>query len=264
MSGPAEGTWRELSWSANLSLLFTEVPFLERFGAAREAGFRAVEFWWPHGHELQEVVRARRESGLQVALFNMDGGDLAAGERGFASHPQRREWWWERFELALELAGELEARRINVLAGNRMPGLAQEEQLKVLVENLRRAGAAAREVQVILLLEPLNPLENPDYLLPTTAHAVEVLSRLDGPVSLQLDLYHAQRTEGNLTALLETHHQRLGHVQIADCPGRHEPGTGEVRWPFVLGRLAELGYDGYVGLEYVPSGSTQDSLRWLR
>lgn len=252
-----------LRWCANLSMLFRELPFPQRFQAARQAGFQAVEFWWP-GEELQAVSAAREASGLAVAMHNMDAGDMAAGERGFASRPDRRDWWRVRAELGLELAARLGCRRMNVLAGNRLPDLPPEEMKECLVENLRQLLPAAREAGVTLLLEPLNPRENPRYLLPTVGDAVEILEAVgeDG-LALQLDLYHAAHTEGDLVEAIGTHFGHIGHLQLADYPGRHQPGTGQVRWRRVLGELERRAYGGYVGLEYTPLGSTEESLGWL-
>ncbi|WP_376791727.1 hydroxypyruvate isomerase family protein [Thermoflexus sp.] len=254
-----------LRFAANLSMLWREVPFLERFARAREAGFIAVEFHWPRGEDLQAVVEAARGSGLQVVLHNMDAGDMAAGERGYANDPARQEEWRERFVEALRLARRLECPRINCLVGNALPDVPRELQWAVVLENLRWALPQAREANVILTLEALNPIENPRYLLHRTSESLHVLRALGFPPNLkiQYDIYHMQRSEGNLVATLREIFPYLGHVQIADPPGRHQPGTGEIAWARVLGTLEALGYEGYIGLEYVPLGGTEESLGWL-
>lgn len=254
-----------LRFAANLSMLWREVPFLERFTRAREAGFEAVEFHWPRGEDLQAVVEAARASGLRVVLHNMDAGDMAAGERGYASDPDRQEEWRARFLEALDLARRLGCPRLNCLVGNARPDLPRELQWAVALENFRWALPRAQEAGVTLLLEALNPIENPRYLLHRTADSLHLLGALRFPPNLkiQYDIYHMQRSEGNLIATLREAFPHIGHVQIADPPGRHQPGTGEIAWARVLGALEALGYEGYIGLEYVPLGGTIESLEWL-
>jgi len=254
-----------LRFSANLSMLWREIPFLERFARARAAGFAAVEFLWPRGEDLDAVVAAVRASGLQVVLHNMDAGDIGAGERGYANDPDRQPEWRERFLEALELARRLGCPRINSLVGNARPDLPRELQWAVVLENFRWALPRAREAGVTLLVEALNPIENPRYLLHRTADSLRLLQALGFPPNLriQYDIYHMQRSEGNLIATIREVFPYIGHVQIADPPGRHQPGTGEIAWARVLGALEALGYEGYVGLEYVPLGGTDESLAWL-
>jgi hydroxypyruvate isomerase len=253
-----------IRWCTNLTMLFREVPFLERFQAAAEAGFAAVEFSWPSGVDLDALVAAKEAARVEVALFNIDTGDVASGDRGFANDPAKRDWWRERTEVALVLARRLNAHRINALAGNEVLGLSRAEMLDCLCENLTWAIPKAAAAGVTLLLEPLNHFESPRYLLNRTIEAVEVIERLNSPqVKLQFDVYHAQRTEGNLTRLLQTYIERIGHIQIADSPDRHQPGTGEINWRFVLSQLEAYDYPGSVGLEYIPVPATLDSLAWL-
>ncbi len=254
-----------LRFAANLSMLWREVPFLERFARAREAGFAAVEFLWPRGEDLEAVVEAVRASGLQVVLHNMDAGDIAAGERGYANDPARQEEWRERFLEALALARRLGCPRINCLVGNALPDLPRELQWAVVLENFRWALPRVQEAGVTLMVEALNPIESPRYLLHRTADSLALLRALGFPpqVKIQYDIYHMQRSEGNLIATIHEVFPHIGHIQIADPPGRHQPGTGEIAWGRVLGALESLGYAGYIGLEYVPLGGTEESLRWL-
>ncbi len=252
-----------LKWSANLTMLFKEKPFLERLQTAADAGFRAVEFMWPIGVDLDALVAARAASGVEVALFNVDSGDVPAGERGFPNDPARREWWLERILVAIELAERLGGcSRINVQAGNEVPGLSRAEMFDCLAENL--AWALEQSPNITFFLEPLNRFEHTRYILGRTSDALEIITRLNHPrLKLQFDVYHTQRTEGNLTKLIQTHFAHIGHIQIADSPARNQPGTGEINWKYLLGQLEALNYTGYIGLEYIPAPDTLGSFGWL-
>ena len=254
-----------MRFSANVSILFKEAPFPMRFRHAAEAGFSAVEFWWPSGEDLGEVEEAVRDAGLEVALFNFDAGDMAGGDRGLVSDPSCEERFRENVPVALELARSLGCRRLNALAGQEIPGMRREEQLELARGNVTFAAEAARKAGIEVLVEALNTFENGPYLLSNTEQAVGFVQSVGlENVKIQHDLYHMQRMEGNLVATLERHAGMIGHVQIADSPGRGEPGTGEIRYPYVLSRLEELSYEGYVGLEYNPTTeTTEESLAWL-
>lgn len=253
-----------LKFSANTSMLFTEVPFLDRFQRARDAGFGAAEFLWPAGTDLDDLVAAKEAASVDVALFNVNEGDLAAGERGFLSHPHRQEWWRDAFRQALGLAQRLGCRCLHTMAGNRLPGLSRQEQLACAVDNLRWALPQLEAAGITAMIEVLNLFDNPEFLLYHTSHAMELLDQIDTErVQFQFDAYHIQRMEGDLIATIREHVDRMGHVQIADSPGRHQPGTGEINYRNVLAALDDAGYAGYVGLEYVPLGTTEESLAWL-
>lgn len=253
-----------LRFSVNISMLFREVDFLDRFAAVAGAGFDAVEFLWPAGVDLDELVTAKERARVEVALFNVDAGDMAAGDRGFPNHPGRRDWWRERFLVALDLAERLGCRRINVLAGNDVDGLGRSEQISCLVDNLRWALPRAERAGVTLLLEALNRFEHPRYIFVRSAEVLDVVGTVGSPqVKFQYDAYHLQRMEGNLTATLRQAIGEIGHIQIADAPDRHEPGSGEINFRYLLGEVERLGYGGYVGLEYNPAGSSEESLGWL-
>jgi len=254
-----------VKFSANVSILFKEVPFLERFGRAKEAGFSAVEFWWPSQEDLGEVEAAIGDAGLSVALFNFDAGDMPAGERGLVSDPERVEQFRENVPVALDLAWRLGCRRMNVLVGHEKDGMGREEQLALARENFTFAADAAREAGVTVMVEAVNTFENGPYLLHTTGQAVEFVKGVGREnVKIQHDFYHMQRMEGNLVATLRENIGHIGHIQVADSPGRGEPGTGEIHYPYVLAELEDLGYDGYVGLEYNPTtGTTEESFGWL-
>jgi hydroxypyruvate isomerase len=254
-----------MKFCANVSILFKEVSLLERFGRAAEAGFSAVEFWWPSGEDLDEVERAIKDVGLDVALFNFDAGDMPAGERGLVSDPSRKEQFRGNVPVALDFAERLGCRRLNVLAGHEIPGMDRAEQLGLARENVRFAAdeAAGRGIEV--MVEAVNTFENGPYLLYTTVQAAEFVQSVGRDnLKLQYDVYHMQRMEGNLVATIRDHMDQIAHVQVADSPGRGEPGTGEISYPYVLGQLEETGYEGYVGLEYNPTtATTEESLGWL-
>ncbi len=253
-----------LRYSVNLSMLFKEVPFLERFEQTAKAGFEAVEFLWPAGTDLDDLVRAQQASGLKVALFNVDAGDMPGGDRGFANWPDRVDWWRGRFEVALELAGRLGCPQMNALVGNEIPGMAAEVQTECLLKNLAWAAPRARADRVGIAIEALNRFEHPRYPYNRTAQVVELLNQLGEPnVKLQYDVYHMQRMEGNLVPTIRANAARIGHIQIADAPDRHQPGTGELNYPYILAQIDATGYEGFVGLEYNPLGSSDESFAWL-
>ncbi len=254
-----------MRFCVNVSILFKEAPFLERFGRAKEAGFSAVEFWWPLGEDLDEVGRVVKDSGLSVALFNFYAGDMPAGDRGLLSDPGRQDEFRENVPVALELAGRLGCGKLNALAGHEGPGMSREERLDLARENVGWAADRAAQHGVEVVVEALNTFENGPYLLYTTRDAVEFVESVGREnVKIQHDFYHMQRMEGNLVANLREHAGRIGHVQVADSPQRGEPGTGEIHYPYVFGALEEAGYDGYVGLEYNPTTQrTEDSFAWI-
>jgi hydroxypyruvate isomerase len=252
-------------FSANLSMLFKEVPFLDRFARAAGAGFSAVEFWWPSDEDVGEVQKVVNEADLEVALFNFDAGDMPNGDRGLVSDPGRQEQFRENVPVALELARSLSCGRLNILVGQELAGMTRDEQLALARENVRLAADAAAEYGIGVVVEAVNTFENGPYLLYATEQAVEFVRDVSREnVRIQHDFYHMQRMEGNLVATLREHIGSIGHVQLADSPERGEPGTGEIRYPYVLAALEELGYDGYVGLEYNPTTeTTEESLSWL-
>ncbi|MCA1730377.1 MAG: TIM barrel protein [Actinobacteria bacterium] len=257
-----------MRFCANVFMLFSEAPFLERFERATEAGFSAVEFWWPGvaGEDPREVEKAVKDAGVEVALFNFDAGDmLGAGDRGLAGDPERKGQFQENVPVALELARSLNCRRMNVLVGLEIDGMGREEQLELARKNVGFAADEARDAGVEVVVEALSTFDNGPYLLSTTEQAAEFVRSVGREnVGIQYDFFQMQRMEGNLAANFREHFDMIGHVQIADSPDRTEPGTGEIHYPYVFGVLEELGYDGYVGLEYGPSTEeTEESLSWL-
>lgn len=251
-------------FAANIGFLFREVPWLERFAAARAAGFDAVEFAWPAAPP-DKVIAGVRGSGLAVALINMPAGDLDAGERGHANDPRSRDRWRRDFDAAIDLAGSIGCPVVNVLAGNRVDDVSLDLQVGCLHENLAWALPRARDARVRLVVELLNPIDNPRYLVTTLAAAVELLDAFDGAgLRFQFDTYHVAQVAADVSAAFREVGGRVGHVQIADFPGRHEPGTGGIDWDAFFGALDEAGYEGAVGLEYGPLAGTQAGLGWLR
>jgi hydroxypyruvate isomerase len=251
-----------LQFSANLSLLFTEHEFLDRFGAAARAGFKGVEFHFPYDFDKSVLAEVVMTSGVEVVLFNLPAGHWAAGERGIACLPERKAEFQDGVGRAIEYAEALGCTRLNCLAG--VPTASRDQASETLVDNLRFAAAATQRAGIRLLLEPLNTHDNPGFLVSTTAQALQVLDAVGSRnLQLQYDIYHAQVMEGDLARTLAAQLPKIGHIQIADNPGRHEPGTGEIRFPFLFERLQQLGYAGWIGCEYQPSGATADSFGWL-
>jgi hydroxypyruvate isomerase len=251
-------------YAANLTMLFNEVPFTERFERAAAAGFRAVEFLFAHNVDQGAVERELGRHGLELVLFDPEGGDFPAGDRGYLCDPARRDHLAKTIEDAIGTARRLGCRRLNVLAGNRATGASDADMRRTVVENFRQTAPRARAAGITLLIEALNTWESPRYFLDRSRLGLEIVREVNEPnVRFQYDCYHMQRMEGQLIETLTKNLEWIGHVQIADVPGRHQPGTGEVNYANVLQSLDAAGYDGYVGLEYRPSGTTEDSLAWL-
>jgi hydroxypyruvate isomerase len=251
-----------MRFAANVSILFKEAPFLERFGRAAAAGLTAVEFWWPP-EPVDEVEAAIREAGLEVALFNFYAGDMPAGDRGLPSDPERQGEFRDNVPVALELAEKLGCRKLNALVG--LDKGDRDGRLSLAADNIAWAADQAAQIGAEVLIEAVNTFENGPYLIPTTRDALAFIDRIGRPnVRLQYDAYHMQRMEGNLVATITEHIDRIAHIQVADSPGRGEPGTGEINYPFVLSAIESLGYEGWIGLEYNPTTTTEESLSWLK
>ncbi len=250
-----------LRFDLNISFLLKEVPFLERFERAVSLGFGAVEFPWPGDENLASIVERVRETGLKVVLMNFDAGDMASGERGFLNDASRKEWLRARVPRAIEFAAQIGCPQLNALVGNMIPGKSREEQIDLVRENLAWVADYAATAAIGVVVEALNSFENPRYLLTNTRDTLKLLAEVDRPnLKYQYDMYHMQRMEGNVIATLRGHVEQIGHIQIADSPDRHEPGTGEIHYPHVLAALDTLKYQGYVGLEYNPTASSE---AWL-
>jgi hydroxypyruvate isomerase len=249
---------------ANLSFLFCERPFFERFPAARAAGFGAVEFHFPYAFDRAALAEVVLTSGADVVLFNLPAGDWAAGERGIACHPRRIAEFQDGVGLAIEYAKLLGCPRLNCLAGIAPPESGAGKARETLVENLRFAAAVTQRAGIELLVEPLNTRDTPGFFLATSHAALALIEQVGhANLKLQYDIYHAQVMEGDLARTLEENLARIGHIQLADNPGRHEPGSGEINFPFLLDHLDRIGYAGWVGCEYRPSSTTEASFGWM-
>ncbi|HZF74205.1 MAG TPA: 2-oxo-tetronate isomerase [Acetobacteraceae bacterium] len=251
-------------FAANLSMMFTELPFLDRFAAARAAGFEAVEFLFPYEFPAAEIARRLKDNGLKQVLFNAPPGDWAAGERGTAALPDRREEFREGIRRALDYAAALECPRLHVMAGLAPAGVPHDTLTATFAANLDFAAELAMKAGVKPVIEPINHRDIPGFFLNTTDQAAAIIQAL-GPerVGMQFDLYHCQITEGDIVKRVERHLPLIAHMQVADNPGRNEPGTGEVNWPFVFRRIDELGFRGWIGCEYRPAGETTAGLGWF-
>jgi len=251
-------------FAANLTMLFTEVPFLDRFARAAAAGFSAVEFLFPYPYAVGDLRAALDRHRLSLVLHNLPAGDWDAGERGIACLPGRTEEFRAGVETAIRYAQALGVPRLNCLVGKTPPGEDPARVHATLVDNVRHAANALDAVGLQLLVEAINPFDIPGFHLTTTAQVLALLDEVGSPnVRVQYDIYHAQRTEGELAGTLSRHLARIGHVQLADNPGRHEPGTGEINYRFLFAHLDRIGYDGYIGCEYKPAGVTEAGLGWM-
>lgn len=251
-------------FAANLSMMFQEHDFLDRFAAARAAGFEAVEFLFPYDFPAREIAARLRDNGLALVLFNAPPGDWARGERGMACHPGRQQEFRDGILRALDYAGELGCPRLHVMAGMIPPGVAQGTLTSLYAINLAWAAERAIAQGVKCVIEPINQRDMPGYALTGTGNAVQVIEAV-GPerLGLQFDLYHCQITEGDLVPRMQALLPYIAHMQVADTPGRHEPGTGEVNWPFVFAAIDAAGYRGWIGCEYRPKGETLAGLGWF-
>ena len=253
-----------LRYDLNVSILLRERPLLERFDHAARLGFAAVEFWWPAGEDLLALARRVRDAGVQVALFNFDGGDLARGERGLLNYPARQAEFRANVPVALELAQRLGCTRLNALTGKWLPGEPRASQLERVRENLQWAAELARPLGISILLEALNTWDNGPVILSSTRDTLALIDSAGTPnLACQYDIYHMQRMEGDIIATIRAHAGRFGHIQLADSPGRNQPGTGELNFRAILAAIATSPYAGWVGLEYNPLGSSEQSLAWL-
>jgi len=251
-------------FAANLSMLFTEHPFLDRFERAARAGFTAVEFLFPYEFEVDEIKRRLDANRLELVLHNLPAGDWAAGERGIACLPDRVAEFRDGVATAIRYAKALGVPRLNCLAGKAPAGVGDAVVRETFVANLRFAAAALKEVGIRLLIEPINTFDIPGFYLSRTAQALALIDEVGSDnLFVQYDIYHAQRMEGELIATMTRQLARIGHIQLADNPGRHEPGTGEIAYERVFAALERIGYDGWIGCEYKPATTTEAGLHWL-
>jgi len=251
-------------FAANLSMMFNEVPFLDRFALAAKAGFKGVEFLFPYDHPAAEIAARLKDNGLQQVLFNAPAGDFGKGERGMAAILGKQAAFRDSIKLALEYATTLACPRLHIMAGLKPEGVAHDTLTAVYGANLAYAAEECAKAGVKPIIEPINHRDIPGFFLNTTDQAAAIIAAI-GPekLGLQFDLYHCQITEGDVVKRVEKHLPLIAHMQVADTPGRHEPGTGEVNWPFVFKTIDALGFRGWIGCEYRPAGETLAGLSWF-
>jgi hydroxypyruvate isomerase len=250
-------------FAANLTMLFGELPFLDRFAAAKAAGFGGVEYLFPYDFEKAALREQLQQHGLTQVLHNLPAGNWAAGERGIAILPDRVDEFRDGLARAIDYAKALDCHQLNCLVGIAPRDADVFELNDVLVDNLRFAAGALAKERIRLLIEPINTLDIPGFFLNRTEQAVQILSEVQSDnLFIQYDIYHMQVMEGDVARTLERHLPRIAHVQLADNPGRNEPGTGEINYPFLFRHLDAIGYRGWVGCEYKPRTTTVDGLGW--
>lgn len=249
--------------AANLTLLFNEVDFLDRFEAAAEAGFKGVEFLFPYAYQKEELAERLGKLGLVQVLHNLPPGDWANGERGIACHPDRIGEFEDGVGRAIEYARALGCEQLNCLAGIAPPGIPAESVRATLVRNLQFAAQQLERAGIRLLIEPINTYDIPGFYLSRTRQALDLIAEVGAEnLYLQYDIYHMQRMEGELANTIKSNVARIAHMQLADNPGRHEPGTGEIHYPYLFDLIDALGYGGWIGCEYRPAASTAAGLGW--
>ena len=251
-------------FAANLSFMFQELDFLDRFEAAQRAGFRAVEYLFPYDHAPAEIRARLEDNGLTQALFNLAPGKWEAGERGITALPGRQDDFRRSVDNALRYGEALGCRQIHVLAAIVPEGTDARACEDTYVGNLAYAADAFGREGVRVLIEPLNTIDNPGYLLSTVGHARQVIETVASRnLSLQYDFYHRQIMEGSLAAGFEQHRDIIAHIQVSGVPGRHEPDVGEINYPYLFDMLDNAGYEGWIGCEYRPAKGTLEGLGWL-
>ena len=251
-------------FAANLTMLFNEVPFLERFALAKTAGFKAVEFLFPYAYSTEEIKSALDNNALKLVLHNLPAGDWDAGERGIACHPDRVNEFRSGVAQAIEYATYLHVGQLNCLAGKAPVGVEAKLLHDTFVSNLQYAASELKKAGLKLLIEPINTFDIPGFYLSKTEQGIAILDAVGADNAfLQYDIYHAQRMEGELANTIQKHLSRIAHIQLADNPGRNEPGTGEIHYDYLFGLLDRLGYAGYIGCEYKPLKSTAAGLGWM-
>lgn len=252
-------------FAANLTMLFNEVPFMDRFEQAAQAGFEAVEFLFPYDFAAEDIRAKLKGNKLALVLHNLPAGDWAAGERGIACHPNRVDEFRAGVAKAISYATVLEVGQLNCLAGKLPDGVSAQQAHAVFVENLRFAAGELKKVGLRLLIEPINTFDIPGFFLSRTDQALAILKEVGADnLFIQYDIYHAQRMEGEIAATLRDRLPQIGHLQLADNPGRNEPGTGELNYAFLFKHIDAIGYTGWIGCEYKPKAATVDGLGWRK
>jgi hydroxypyruvate isomerase len=251
-------------FAANLTMLFNELPFLDRFAAAKAAGFSGVEFLFPYDFEKVALREKLDRYGLVQVLHNLPAGNWAAGERGIAVLPDRVAEFRAGVERAIDYAKALDCRQLNCLAGIAPAGADAKALHRVFVDNLRFAADTLAKHNIRMLIEPINTRDIPDFFLSRTQQAQDIIAEVGSDnLFIQYDIYHMQIMEGDLAPTIRKHLGRIAHIQLADNPGRNEPGTGEINFPYLFRYLDEIGYAGWIGCEYKPKTATEESLEWF-
>jgi hydroxypyruvate isomerase len=252
------------NFSANLSMLFTEVPFLERFDAAAKAGFEGVEFMFPYAFDLDQIADRLKSNRLKMVLFNLPAGDWEGGDRGIAANPDRVGEFRDGVGKAIEAGKKLGVRQVNCLGGLAPEGVPDDRIYRTFVDNLKFAAGELKKVGIRLLVEPVNNLDVPGAYLVHTQKAIDMIRETGSDnVFLQHDIYHMQRMEGELANTIRANIAMIRHMQLADNPGRNEPGTGEINYRYLFRLIDSLGYDGWIGCEYRPKSTTLEGLGWM-
>jgi hydroxypyruvate isomerase len=251
-------------FAANLTMMFNEVAFLDRFAAAAEAGFTGVEYLFPYAYDKDELAEKLAEHGLAQVLHNLPPGDWDAGERGIAILPDRVDEFRAGVDRAIAYAQALNCPQLNCLTGIAPEGADREVLQATLVENLRYAAPRLASADIKLLVEPINTRDIPGFYLNRTQQAADLQDQVGSDnLFIQYDIYHMQIMEGDLAPTIDANLNRIAHMQLADTPGRHEPGTGEINYPFLFDHLDRIGYDGWIGCEYKPAAETKAGLGWF-
>ncbi len=249
---------------ANLTLLFREVAFMDRFDEAAKAGFKGVEFQFPYAFDLDQIAEKLASNRLEMVLFNLPAGNWEAGDRGLAANPNRINEFQEGVGKGIDAAKKLGATQLNCLGGLIPEGVSEDKIYQTFADNIKFAGDELKKAGLRLLVEPVNNKDNPGVYLSSTEKGVNLIrdSGSDNAF-IQFDIYHAQRMEGELAKTIQTHIAMIRHMQLADNPGRHEPGTGEINYRFLFKWIDALGYDGWIGCEYHPETTTIEGLDWI-
>ena len=249
--------------AANLTMLYNEVEFLDRFDAAAKSGFKGVEYLFPYPYPSEQLAERLQRHGLTQVLHNLPAGDWGKGERGIACLPDRVREFQDGVGRAIEYARALSCKQVNCLAGIAPAGVDPEQVRATFVANLRFAADKLAAAGIRLLMEPINTFDIPGFYLSRTQQALDLIAAVGSPnLFVQYDIYHMQRMEGELANTMQGHLAQIAHIQLADNPGRNEPGTGEINYRFLFGFLDAIGYDGWIGCEYKPKGGTVEGLAW--
>ena len=253
-----------MNFAANLTMLFTEYDFLDRFEKAYKNNFKAVEYLFPYDYNPQELKNLLNEFNLKQALHNLPAGDWNNGERGIACHPDRIDEFKNGVDTAIEYAKTLNCNQLNCLIGIPPEGISEEELENLIIDNLKYASDKLKNEEIILLIEAINTIDIPGFYLNTTKQANAIINKVKSDnIFIQYDAYHMQIMEGNLSLTLRDNIEMIKHIQIADHPGRNEPGTGEINYDFLFKYIQSIGYEGYIGCEYIPLNGTENGLKWL-